>query len=414
MKKISFFVEAFPVLSQTFVIEQITNMIDAGFDVDIVALWPGEGLVTPPAWENHYKLRDKVTYLLSELPYSSRTRIPFSKKMLLMINIIIRPHLYWLLLECFGMAKRGNLDIAIRYMEFASLIRNLHTTDIYFAHFGNVGVYCSILRKLKVLGGEQMTVFHGIEMSAYDIFEIWKKQYIKLAESNVLLLPISELWKNKLVRLGIDKSKIEVIHMGINPNEWLFESRCLSRPLKVLTVARATEKKGLCYAINAVAMCDFDIEYEIVGDGPLLCELRELANALGVGKKIRFSGSQNSDYVKHALARADTFLLPSVTARNGDMEGIPVSLMEAMAKGVIVISTIHSGIPELIKDGVNGLLCVECDSKGLSEKLKALAIGTVNLEQMRINARKTIESQFNSILIVKQIQNALSRHSIGN
>ncbi len=102
---------------------------------------------------------------------------------------------------------------------------------------------------------------------------------------------------------------------------------------------------------------------------PLRGELEKLSADLGIAERVQFLGSQPHKVVKNWLARAHVFVLPSVTAQNGDVEGIPVALMEAMAAGLTVVSTRHSGIPELIEHGVGGFLSPERDVEALAANL---------------------------------------------
>jgi colanic acid/amylovoran biosynthesis glycosyltransferase len=99
--------------------------------------------------------------------------------------------------------------------------------------------------------------------------------------------------------------------------------------------------------------------------------------------------------VRRYLSDADVFVLPSVTAQNGDMEGVPVVLMEAMATGVSVVSTVHSGIPELIQNEETGLLVPERNHIELAAVLQRVASGEIDVRSMRLKARKFVEENFN-------------------
>ncbi|MDQ3314219.1 MAG: glycosyltransferase, partial [Verrucomicrobiota bacterium] len=114
------------------------------------------------------------------------------------------------------------------------------------------------------------------------------------------------------------------------------------------------------------------IHYEIVGDGPLRGELSALIDSLGVRDKIVLTGWRTGEDISRILDDADILVAPSVTATNGDQEGIPVTIMEAMSTGLPVVSTWHSGIPELVRDRVSGLLAPERDVAALTSHLLAL------------------------------------------
>ena len=119
-------------------------------------------------------------------------------------------------------------------------------------------------------------------------------------------------------------------------------------------------------------------------------------------------GFKPSHEVKAMLDDADVFLLPSVTGADGDMEGIPVALMEAMAVGIPVLSTVHSGIPELIDSGHSGWLVAENDPKALADKLRALGhMDQQSLQPVLARARAKVETDFNQQLINRQLAGLL-------
>ena len=135
------------------------------------------------------------------------------------------------------------------------------------------------------------------------------------------------------------------------------------------------EKKGIEYSIRAfaqVAAKHPQARYDIVGDGPLHHDLAKLIAELGLADRIKLHGALAGESVRQLLSEADIFVLASVTAANGDCEGTPVSLLEAQACGVPVISTKHTGIPEIVLDGKTGFLVSERDVQGLAEKLELL------------------------------------------
>jgi colanic acid/amylovoran biosynthesis glycosyltransferase len=139
-----------------------------------------------------------------------------------------------------------------------------------------------------------------------------------------------------------------------------------------VTIARLVEKKGVEYGIRAVAKlvrAKLSIEYHVIGDGPLREDLRQLIQELDANDTVKLLGWKQQQEVVEILNNAHIMLAPSVTSQDGDQEGIPVSLMEAMARGLPIVSTQHSGIPELIENGVSGFLVPEQDVDALAEKL---------------------------------------------
>ena len=119
-------------------------------------------------------------------------------------------------------------------------------------------------------------------------------------------------------------------------------------------------------------------------------------------------GFAPSHQVKAMLDEADVFLLPSITGADGDMEGIPVALMEAMAVGIPVVSTVHSGIPELIDAGESGWLVPENDATALADQLSRLgSFDPACLQSMVAKARAKVEAEFNQQVINRELASLL-------
>jgi colanic acid/amylovoran biosynthesis glycosyltransferase len=203
------------------------------------------------------------------------------------------------------------------------------------------------------------------------------KDYEALLRFGDLFLPMSEYEKQSLIDLGCDPEKIVVHKMGVDLNKFSFRSPQIKEngSIRLLSVGRLVEKKGFEYAIRAVGAVRENhphIEYKIAGDGPLQKDLQELIDRLRINDRVELLGAVPQEKIVDLIGNAHLFLAPSVHSSDGDQEGIPVVLMEAMAKGLPVISTYHAGIPELINDGVSGLLVPERDTEALTEKLKYL------------------------------------------
>jgi glycosyltransferase involved in cell wall biosynthesis len=136
------------------------------------------------------------------------------------------------------------------------------------------------------------------------------------------------------------------------------------------------------------------VKLDVVGDGPLRTKLIAFANSLGLGDSVRFWGAQPWERVMELMSSAYLFCLPSVTARSGDAEGLGMVLLEAGAKGIPVVATNHGGIPEVIKDGVNGLLVQERNPDALAQSIGAVVTDIHLRERLAVNARRVVENQF--------------------
>jgi colanic acid/amylovoran biosynthesis glycosyltransferase len=138
------------------------------------------------------------------------------------------------------------------------------------------------------------------------------------------------------------------------------------------------------------------VEYSIVGDGPLRKSLEQLIGALGMGASIKVLGWKRQDEVVEILKTAHIMLAPSVTAADGNQEGIPNALKEAMAMGLPVVSTRHAGIPELVDDGVSGYLVPERDVEALVATLRRLIAQRERWPAMGRAGRDRIEDRYDA------------------
>ncbi len=213
--------------------------------------------------------------------------------------------------------------------------------------------------------------------------------------------------------MGCPPEKIHVTRMGIEPEKFNFEPRqAFHSPLRIVSVARLTEKKGLDVAVKASEILKQrggQFEFTIIGNGDQDEMMREhIANA-GLEDCVSMPGFKPQEEIRAALSEADIFLLPSKTAADGDMEGIPVALMEAMAVGLPVVSTFHSGIPELIENNVSGWLVPENDAEALADTLFRLSQGDIDVAPVVAAARRKVETEFNQHIAYGELARLLEQ-----
>jgi colanic acid/amylovoran biosynthesis glycosyltransferase len=399
---IAVFAKAFPVLSETFVINQIIGLIKEDVEVDILTNEVVMDNVMHSSVEEYGLMRKVICFGSSNK----------KNKFLRLLSVVAMS---------FGLIFKGKISCLIdvffdKYLllyQKKDLISALNKNEILkydniICHFGTNGYYLCKLRDLGLISGKISTVFHGFEISRYDCVDKYLPQYKQLFLKGDLMLPISKLWKEQLVKWGCPDSKVKVHQMGVDIND--FDMRPLnsklSKPLKVIQVGRLTEKKAILDSINAVALTakKTPISFTIIGDGELLLPARKLINSLEASEYIFLLGAKPQDIVKQYLEDSDVFLLPSVRAKNGDMEGIPVALMESMSKGLITVSTYHSGIPELIEDKVSGFLVRESKVNELVDCfMEIVNLSDDNIKNIRVEARSTCISKFNNDVLILEL-----------
>ncbi len=232
-----------------------------------------------------------------------------------------------------------------------------------------------------------------------------------------LFLADSESTRKPLLAAGCPEDRLFVLHPGVDLDEIPFVERRLGDDgtVNVLIIGRLTERKGLAYALQAFAHTrlyhhQVSLTLTIIGDGPGRPAAEATARELGLGD-VRFMGVQPREVVLSEMQKAHIFLLSSVTAADGDCEGIPLSLLEAQAAGLPVVATWHSGVPEVISDGHNGFLVSERNAHALSERLRHLVehpelwgtfgrAGRVAIEQRFALRRQvaTLEEYYDALL----------------
>lgn len=402
--KVGFFLLKFPLSSETFVLNQITAFIDMGFEVEIVALQKGDTQNTHAAWTK-YNLAARTRWLQDE-PQGKVAKLRHRASQTL--RGIHRKNTWQALnLKRYGAESRNLILSAI----CGQVVTPLHA-DVFIAHFGPAGVTAAKLRELGVIRGKIATIFHGIDITSRDVLNHYTPEYQQLFRRGDLMLPISDLWAGRLQKMGCPREKIAVSRMGVDMTR--FSPRPVkapATPLEIISVARLTEKKGLHVAIEACRQLKEQgvaFRYRILGIGPWERRLRTLIEQYQLEDVVEMPGFKPSHEVKAILDDADVFLLPSVTGADGDMEGIPVALMEAMAVGIPVVSTLHSGIPELVEADKSGWLVPENDARALAQRLAAFSqLDTDELAPVIKRAREKVEHDFNQQVINRELASLL-------
>lgn len=399
--KIAFVVGRFPVLSEAFILNQISGLIKKGHQVDIYALegYSGEKKVHPIV--SQYQLESQAyyaqaipqNYLLRYLKAFSLLIAKFWQKPL----IIIRS------LNFFIYGKQA-LSLRLFYSAVSFLENNNY--DIVHCQFGiyamqgkypeDPGVLT--LRAIGLLQGKLIVAFRGWDISWY-IKENGDRVYEQLFKQANFFLTNCNFFRNRAVSLGCQPEKIVVHGSGIDINKFRFKSRQFPADgvLRLVTTGRLIEKKGIEYAILAVANLIKHyplVQYNIIGDGCLREELELLIKKLGITAKVKLLGWRQQEEIIAMLDGSHIFIAPCVTAQDGNQDAPVNTLKEAMAMGLPVISTWHGGIPELIKDGVSGLLVAERDAIAIAKKIDYLLNNPEIWQYLGKNARNFVESHY--------------------
>lgn len=260
--------------------------------------------------------------------------------------------------------------------KITSILRNEKIALIH-CHYGETAIsLLPILKKIKI---PIIVTFHGYDASKMLLDETYCRQLSELFSRNTYSITVSKDMELRLSKFNLNVKKNSVIPCGIDGNYFKPQKKYYnSAPLVLLHSGRVTPKKGVLDLVRVInEIKTFNILLWIIGDGGLndkdeYEKLKSFITEQDLKEKVELYGAQPREKVKEIMQKADIFILNSRIASDGDMEGLPVSILEAMACGLPVISTRHSGIPEIIEDGVHGLLVPEFDNVGLKDAILTL------------------------------------------
>ncbi len=385
--KVGYILKSFPVLSQTFVLNELATLRTLGVPFEIVPV-----LDPPPSPVQHQVTESLLRYVI---PWR-QTRKPVTEVGLANLRLLAyqgpRRYRRARQLTEAGQFFRGWRAFA-RFAYWADYLRCRGVNHLH-AHFGTEGA--SVARIFATL----LQIPFSVTMHANDIFLPPPDLGEKLHEA-AFIVTVSQYNKSYLLDTypGLDPGKIHILH------PWVDLSRFTPPPtrpsdgeLRLLSVGRLVEKKGHRYLIEACHLLraqGVDFECRIVGDGPLRSELESLIAHYGLEERVHLLGALPHSEVMSLLAWCDVFALPCIIAEDGDRDGMPVVLAEAMAMEVPVVSSDIVGIGELVRSDT-GRLVPPRDPVALAEALQALwAAGESTRAAMGHRSRDVIAANFN-------------------
>jgi colanic acid/amylovoran biosynthesis glycosyltransferase len=295
---------------------------------------------------------------------------------------------------------RGTSQIARRFRR--KRIRLIH------ARFGNAGVrLMKVKRRLRV---PMLTSFHGFDVPARrNKRKAYHRKLPALFRIGDKFTVPSRHMKRKLVKWGCPSHKIKIMYSGIDLKKFKYKPRELKTGdnITIISVGRLHKKKGFRYLVKAFKKVHDrypSTKLVIVGDGDEKRSIKRLIRKLRLKKHVKLKGLVAHHRLARMLRKADIFCLPSVTTKDGNQEGIPNAIKEAMAMGLPIVSTRHGGIPELVGDGREGLLVPEKKSNRLAKKINYLIENPSLRQKMGKRGRKKVRRRFNSAKQVKKLE----------
>lgn len=251
-----------------------------------------------------------------------------------------------------------------------------HRAELLHIYFGHIAVH--LLPLISRWNKPSVVSFHGADVMVDLEKPAYRAATLRMLELVRVVLVRSESLRDALVALGCPAEKIRIQRTGIPLEEFGFRRRVwpADGAWRLVQAGRLIEKKGVRTTLHAFAT--FVRKYPkarltIAGEGPLLEQLQELARELNIAERVVFAGFASQPQLRELFYDSHMFLHPSETSADGNQEGVPNSMLEAMASGLPVFATTHGGIPEAIEHGVSGVLVPERDADALAQRLTEMA-----------------------------------------
>lgn len=361
--KITFILTDFPAYSQTFILQQIKNLIDQGHNVKILANNDPKQSFSQPIYYK-YKLAERTEY------YNDNIYDPNS--------------------DLIGLRDLLELD-----------------SDIFHCHFLPTGVaLVKILDKLKCVKPVLITGY-GVDIMS----KLNKGEFSYLNRPNINFIAVSDAIKQKLLFLGIPSEKIWIIPLTADTEYFKMTKAKKNTVTKFISICRLVEKKGIDSAVKAFSILKnrnhkIKFRYDIYGDGPEQENIMRIISDHNLNSEIKLNDPINHKKILEIFKKSDFLIQTSKTASNGDGEGLPTVILEAQSTGVPIIGTYHSGIPEEVINKTTGFLSHEENIPEIANNLlRAIKIGQNDYKKMSRNARRLIINKFSNNSIKKSLLN---------
>ncbi|NTU80170.1 MAG: glycosyltransferase family 4 protein [Chloroflexales bacterium] len=385
--RVAYILHRFPVLSESFIARELHWIRAHGVEVMIFSLpAPRRGRVPEQARE-----------LLAHTRYSPWLSWAVLRAQL---HFVRRSPARYLraLAGCIGQTYREPLLLARALLLFPK--------SVYFARQIEDAAVDHIHAHFVWLGGiaagvaaELLGLSFSVHAHAFDLFRRNRADVGRGLRRASRVITISHYNRAYIARLcPLCGDEVDVVYSGVESE--LFRPAPRGREggrVRIVSVGRLIEKKGhpqLIAACGLLAGRGLDFECVIVGAGPLERALRAASARLGIAGRVRLCGAMGQAELRELLQSSDIFALPAVLARGGDQDGLPVALIEAMACGLPVVTTAISGIPELVRDEVNGLFVRPRDAHALAGALGRLILDAGLRARLGAEARQTILEHF--------------------
>ena len=348
----------------------------------IAILTPNKSSATETFIQNHidYLPFEKVVVFGGKLPYLTRDDAPSA-----LLKVYIR---------FLNKARKtlGKKPKSLHAIHLKTILKK-YRVDLVFAEYLITGA--EVLDVCMALKIPVIPIALGYDISSHSVLENYHERYKQLMHYAERVIVVSKHMKTNLLALDCPESKI--IYSPAGPDATFFELQPQLESKNILAVGRFVDKKAphlTLLAFKAVLKQVPDATLYMAGGGPLLSVCKDLVRALGMDGSVQFLGVITQQEQRDLLEQSIMFVQHSVVAANGDSEGTPVAILEAMAAGLPVVSTQHAGIPSVITHGKTGLLVPEQDIDLMAEMMVTLLTDIDQAKRLGAAARLHIKAHF--------------------
>ena len=329
-------------------------------------------------------------------------KFPFDR-----IDIVPRPAMHFLRRFWFRQVRNKPWQLSGRELRAILEILNREQAALVHIFFGHIAVH--LLPLIRAWPKPSVVSFHGADV----LVDMDKRAYRSATKE--MLAAVTRVFvrsaslQRAVVELGCDESKIDIVRTGIPLAQFPFREREFPETgeWRFLQASRLVQKKGIATTLHAFT--DFLQHYPratltIAGEGPMLAELKELTRKLKIADRVMLPGFMPENELREIYYASHIFLHPSETGSDGNQEGIPNSMLEAMATGLPVFATEHGGIPEAIENGVNGILVPERDHGALSNALLEAVQDRHLLARLARNGAEVVAQKFDQRAQIRRLE----------
>ena len=319
-------------------------------------------------------------------------RYPFDR-----IAVVGKPATHFLRRIWFKQLRDAPWQISKSEVKRLTRILEEQKAELLHIYFGHIAVH--LLPLIRTWRGPSVVSFHGADVMVDLEKPAYRAATLQMLDAVRFVLVRSESLGRALIQVGCPAGKIRLQRTGIPIDEIPFRARDWPADggWRFLQACRLIEKKGLRVSLRAFA--NFAAKYPaatftIAGEGPLRSELGNLAAELGIAEKVFFPGFISQTQLRELFYQSHIFLHPSERGGDGNQEGVPNSMLEAMASGLPVFATEHGGIPEAIENGRSGILVQEGDVEALARALLERTANPEGLAEIARNGAEAVRQKF--------------------